>query len=260
MSEHEERLHRTLADLRAARGPSPRAETELLAKLEARLGGPPDGSSSGDGASGGGSPGGDVGLASDPGVTLGWAAKLVGATLGLTAAGLLALRVGVLVLSPAADEEPSEQAAIVQHERVAERGAEPAKREPAVEPVQALELVAAPPQVRASPHLETPARTSASESSDRLAAELALLQAAKTAKSASERLELLDRHAEQFPAGALASEREALAVVALCELDRIAAARPRALALALAHPGSPLLDRMREGCPTLAAEIVDDPQ
>src|SRR5690606_5635318 len=108
-----------------------------------------------------------------------------------------------------------------------------------------------------SPDADAPTRPRTSkpaelEPPDPLAAELALIGAAKRASSPSAALEQLEQHQREHPDGAMASEREALAVVALCRLDRTSEARARARALIAERPGMPLLDRMRRDCPALA--------
>src|SRR5690606_32899453 len=92
----------------------------------------------------------------------------------------------------------------------------------------------------------------AAESADTLAAEAALLGAAKRASSPEAALALLEQHAQEFPKGTMSSEREVLAVKTLCQLERTDEARTRARSLIAQRPGLPLLDRMRRDCPALA--------
>jgi len=254
MSTHDERVRLAVDGLRATRGPSASETAALLARLERQLGGPPEG--------------GPSGTESGPGAggasTLGHAAKVVGATLGLTAGGLLLLRAGVLALQGIAGEgaPPAEREPVVVDRDTREQP-------PVVEPLPhpAPESQPAPESRPASQPVASPSAKQAARkpvpsqpSTDLLAAELALLQAAKATRDANARLELLEDHADQFPGGALASERDALIVVALCELDRVDEARTRAGKLAHARAGSPLLDRMREGCPALADQLSKDPK
>jgi outer membrane protein assembly factor BamD (BamD/ComL family) len=84
-----------------------------------------------------------------------------------------------------------------------------------------------------------------------LAEETRLLQAAQrelARKRTSAALALLDEHAAKFPRGALAEERTAARVLALCDLGRVAEARSSAEAFARASPRSPLIPRLRGSC------------
>lgn len=75
---------------------------------------------------------------------------------------------------------------------------------------------------------------------------IARAKAALDARQLSEAKRLLAEHAQQFPHGVFATEREALEVQALC------AERPQNSALverfAALHPASPLLPRLRRAC------------
>ena len=85
----------------------------------------------------------------------------------------------------------------------------------------------------------------------RLAAEAALLQAAQTALASgapAAALLQLEQHAREFPAGALAQEREALRVVALCAAGREREGRAEAATFLRAHAGSVLAERVRGAC------------
>jgi hypothetical protein len=236
MVERDELMHRAVAGLRASRSPASGAQARVLAALELELGGP----SGGDGGLAGG------GGSAAP-VTAGWIAKVVGATAGLTAGGLLVMRLGVGVMRAlAGEEEPAQEQAKVE--------AEPAEQQVALADPPAL--VEAESAVAIHEHVaapsKRPAKPSEAASADTLAAEAALIGAAKRASAPEATLELLEQHAEKFPDGKMASEREVLAVKALCQLDRTDEARTRARSLIAQRPGLPLLDRMRRDCPALA--------
>jgi hypothetical protein len=68
------------------------------------------------------------------------------------------------------------------------------------------------------------------------------------AGDAARALVLLDEHARQFPEGALAQERIAERITALCMLGRRDEARAAAGAFLRGHGGSPLVDRVRASC------------
>jgi hypothetical protein len=84
-----------------------------------------------------------------------------------------------------------------------------------------------------------------------LAAEMSLMTAAQDAAKAgrhADALRLLSRHRRRFPDGALAEEREAERVIALCALSRKPEAGRTASAFLERFPGSPLSGRVRGAC------------
>lgn len=86
---------------------------------------------------------------------------------------------------------------------------------------------------------------------DGLQAELALVRAAHDALRAGRpdvALERMEQHRRDFPAGALAEERDALRVSAICALGRADAATEARTFLA-SHPESPFVARIRDACP-----------
>jgi hypothetical protein len=86
---------------------------------------------------------------------------------------------------------------------------------------------------------------------DELAREAQLLKGALAALrdgDASSALTLLDQHAQTFPSGALADERDVERVTALCRLGRKAEARTVADAFLAGRPPSRLTERVRESC------------
>jgi len=126
---------------------------------------------------------------------------------------------------------------------------------PAVAPRQVASVQPAAPQsapARAPASARAPtldaAHTDAAPALDDLAAEAVLIREAKSTKDARASLLLLDRHAQRFPSGTLAREREMLRAERLCTLGR----RDEALAVAqrfLADgTDDPLARRMRKVC------------
>jgi TolA-binding protein len=68
------------------------------------------------------------------------------------------------------------------------------------------------------------------------------------AGDAARALALFDDHARRYPGGVLAEERSAERVIALYELGRDVQARAAFVAFVRAHPGSPLVARIRAVC------------
>jgi hypothetical protein len=58
----------------------------------------------------------------------------------------------------------------------------------------------------------------------------------------------LDEHARRFPRGALAEEREAARVLALCAQGRASEARASASAFVASNPRSPFAAQVRRSC------------
>lgn len=82
-------------------------------------------------------------------------------------------------------------------------------------------------------------------------AEALILQDAQLALSQGDSvvaLERLSEHARRFPSGALAEEREAAFVLALCSAGRVAEARAHRATLERTAPSSPLLPRLERSC------------
>lgn len=76
--------------------------------------------------------------------------------------------------------------------------------------------------------------------------ELSLIQQAEAARSrSSEALAILARHEQLYPRGALAQEREVLAIEVLLKAGNAAQARARAQRFEAANPGSAHLSRLR---------------
>lgn len=248
MAQLDERTHRSLARLRDRGAPSEAAKQRMYAALEAQLGG--DGGSDDD-------PSGDL-PAELPRVegAGAWAAKVVGATAGLTVAGLVALRLGVelvrtLTGAPQIDAQrhqpeaqPVELASAIEQDEVQLPIPEAAPPNEAINPAHPTEQPSnAAPRPR-------PAPVSAPASTSTLAAELAVLEAAHAAKTPAAALLELERHLAQFPRGELADERELLRVETLCRLDRLTDAHALAERFLLERPGSALRQRIASACPS----------
>ncbi|HVI00163.1 MAG TPA: hypothetical protein VM869_15710 [Enhygromyxa sp.] len=242
MAQLDERTRSDLARLRDRGAPSVEAKQRMLAALEARLG--PGG--------GDDDPGGDPGPELGPELVgngsggLVWAVKVAGATAGLTAGGLVALRLGAELVralsatpqvdAPRATEPSIEIASARDRDEVEIAAPETMALDEAIEPAR--------PSPR--PSVTTPNRR---PKADTLAAELALLEAAHAARDPAVALRELERHLAQFPRGELADERELLRVETLCRLDRHADARALSERLLLERPSSALRRRLASACP-----------
>ena len=101
-------------------------------------------------------------------------------------------------------------------------------------------------------HRKPVARSSAASTlPDSLPEEVRVLSRAEqqlNSGHADEALRTLAEHERRFPSGALAEERMAARVQALCALGRLAAARAELARFAQAYPRSPHLDRARRLC------------
>jgi hypothetical protein len=118
----------------------------------------------------------------------------------------------------------------------------PALKAPATTPQPTAPLPTTPAPPPAPPPPITP---------ETLQAETRLVRtgiAALRAGDASRALASFDEHARLFPAGALAEERAAERVDALCALGRTSDAWFAASAFLRDHPSSPYGARMRSGC------------
>lgn len=97
-----------------------------------------------------------------------------------------------------------------------------------------------------------PASTAgASGGVDAVEGEARLLRNAEAAIAAGDgvtALALLDTHARRFPDGALAEQRDAERVVAMCTVGRVPAARAAAERYLAAHPRSSRAERVRRAC------------
>jgi hypothetical protein len=94
-------------------------------------------------------------------------------------------------------------------------------------------------------------KSSTPEPGPNVAGEIALLNQAQRALAGREperALQLLDRHAREFPRGSLTEERTAARIMALCALGNVTTARAEAAVFVRQSPGSPLAERVRASC------------
>lgn len=253
MAQLDERTRRDLARLRDRAAPAVAAKQRMYANLEAQLGE--------DGGGGEDDPSGDLPaeLPGDGGAASGaWAAKVVGATVGLTVGGLVVLRLGVelvraLTAAPQIDarqedppEQPVELTSALERDELEVATPEAALADEAIERSR--------PTGRPS---DAAPRQRPAVGEGTLAAELALLEAAHAARDPAAALLELDRHLARFPRGELADERELLRVETLCRLDRLTDARALAERFLLERPGSALRQRIASACPAPAEPQED---
>lgn len=256
MAQLDERTRGDLARLRALAAPSEATKQRMFAALEAQLGDPDDGEDGEGGDDGSGDLGefGDL-AAARPG-QLGYAAKVVGATLGLTGAGLLAVAIGARLVAalagdPVAPPTASQSPTSTQDVEVAAAPAPVDDEAVAIDPPADDESA---PIVEAAPVHRRPSTSKPSSSpADTLAEELALLEAAHAAKDPTIALSALERHLARFPRGSMAAERERLRVEVLCRLDRLDEARELADRLLREHKNAASRASLSAACPELAA-------
>lgn len=246
-----------LADARPIDELAPARRASILSSVQARIDlPPPDGGGDGGGESGSGESGaGTAGSAPATGVPpplLASAASgltLAGARAAIALATTFAIGVGAGVAADRSAREPAPAPAIVTAGTVASAvssSASPSSSmaravDPAV-PVSALPAVPVVAPSIAAARDDSPATPS--PSSGGLAAERALLDVARSALArgeAGEALTAADRHSREYPDGAMAEEREAIAVKALVAVGRRDEARNRANALEKRYPNSLML-------------------
>jgi hypothetical protein len=131
--------------------------------------------------------------------------------------------------------------------------AEPTPSSPIPPPANADDRAAEPRHAEGPSGAPKPvARSSAASTvSDSLPEEVRMLSRAEeqlNSGHADEALRTLAEHERRFPGGALAEERMAARVQALCALGRLAAARAELARFAQAYPRSPHVDRARRFC------------
>jgi hypothetical protein len=203
----------------------------MLASLEAQLGPGP----------GGGGGGGEAGL-STTGTSFAFAAKVVGATLALTAAGILTLGVGAKVVHSISAPEASPPAVAAAQPAPTRTKRPEAPQAPQAVPDETLAAPVPAPDPTGEAKAKPQARAVASP--DLLAEELALIEAARAAKDPAAALRRLDQHQSRFASGQLAHERERLRVEALCELGRLDEVRAT-----IDGSSATLQPKLRAACP-----------
>lgn len=244
--------------MRSGRAPlgAPDEVAELARRLSAALG-PAAGLSGGSEAAGGAA--GGSGLSA-----LGGAGRGLWALGGAGAAIALGLSAWVMTRGPS-DPAPREPDAVSAPE-VVRAPAVSAPESPPAEPAPAEDSPAAPaspPDLEAAPPTaepaapEEPRRARPRAAARRRApsdgpSETSLLEQARAALGSrpAEALELTRRHRARFPEGALAEEREVIAIEALERLGRDAAARARAAEFERRYRGSVHQPRLRRGANT----------
>ncbi|MFV8755451.1 hypothetical protein ACNOYE_33295 [Nannocystaceae bacterium ST9] len=244
MTQLDERTRRALL---AADDP-PRGMQDRIYRAIVVGGGPPAG---GEGEPSGGA-GLDLPLASGGGFEFAFAAKVVGATIGLTSSGLVVLALAGAGIRAIDRPEPAHVAV---EARTHDEPSAASTSEPPRPPTQedATTIVAVEPSSAgddepvATTTIRTPSEPAASGST--LEAELALIEAARAATDPADILAALERHRDEFPSGVLADEREVMRIEALCGLGRIADAERVAAAFVAAKPSHPLRSRVEPACP-----------
>ncbi len=135
---------------------------------------------------------------------------------------------------------------VLPHE--APRPAEPVLEAPTPEPI------APAPQLRSGPRTQAPSEVVPAPepvAPSELAAEVALLREARARLNSGDPEGALGRlaaHADRFPDGTLAEERDATRVLALCRAQRRDEARAAAERFLRDRPSSPLAPRVRTSC------------
>jgi hypothetical protein len=244
--------------LLAREGPPASARAEILAGLRTRLDGPDgpdDPDDPGDAGDLGGSEAALVDSVAGAGGQIAWAAKIVGATLGLTGAGLLTIKLAAVALSSTTAEPPRPMPEIAAPETPAVVESDEAMLEPVLpeqplpEPTQIDAPSPEPVVARATP--------SKTETESTLAAELALIRAAKQLRDQDPAAALaeLELHARRFPTGSLAPERESMRVELLCALGRRDAATQTWARFLEQHGDSPLRARVIASCKKAGTDL-----
>jgi hypothetical protein len=223
--------------------PPPGVEDRLFAAIMQTTGG---GAGGGGGDGGGGSQlplGGESALA--------YAAKVVGATLGLTAVGFALVAASAVGVRSLRESPERASAAIRSPANVANPSQDSAPEIPATSTPEPDAGSEEPEPDDAGPE---PARAREPSKSNTapspvptLEAELALLEVARSAAPGAA-LAALDRHRNEFEHGMLADEREVLRVETLCALGRASEAEAVAATFLAANPSSPLRSRVEVPC------------
>lgn len=230
----------------------PSEEARRRARLAIGLPPTPGGPAPGGPAPGGGPSGGGAEAAAG-GQGVGAGGRAVGYTKWLLAAGVVGVLAGGAALRgvggdvPASD--PSGPTATIAQRSVPATGvaAQAPSPTPPTRVVATASPVEDPPEVVARP---LPA-ASASAKAPSLRDEVASLDRARQAMGSSGAAALgeLDRHAREFPGGALTTEATVLRIEALAASGRHGAAKSLAAQVLAAHPRGPYADRVRSLVP-----------
>jgi hypothetical protein len=206
------------------------------------------------------------------------AAQLAGGALGLgvlagkvVIPGLVGLALGAAIATPIALYETAPPARTetqgaapdpIATARVAARSGP--EQAPGAAPKAALEPPGSVVRVRSAASVSTrgaPPSVPSSKPAANLQAEAELLARASSAIGsgrAAQALELLDRHEREYADGALAEERAAARVLALCAAGRTDEARRLGEQFLRRAPRSPLVPRVRASCAFGAAKAAFD--
>ena len=177
----------------------------------------------------------DTGAPPSSATGLGMASKII---IGVSIVGVIA---GGALLSRRAPESPQMLSAVLRTVLPTARPVEEPPIVPESLPVQQAPAASAP--------RERAPRTAASAPS--VADEVQILTRAYSSLKggdANQALNELDQHARRFPNGALAEERAAERVLALCQLGRLDEARADAAKFFARYPNSPQGGRVRGSC------------
>jgi hypothetical protein len=268
MTELHELLRRDLELLRDRQSPPPGVDARVLEAVEA-IGFGPEGPSEPDTEPDVGWDGaandvaGHAGHAGHAGAQLVWVAKIVAATLALTGAGLLGIGATARVIRANQAQSSSVTSGVDTTATIATTDAGPELPTPPPPPlteqvVPGLEATEPATEQARSTISATPlpSPTTEVQHPDPLAAELALIEAARTAVDAASALALLRQHARRFPDGLLATERELLIIERLCALGEYDTARR----MFAAHRDAPQRARLLDLCPELGNDAGTDPR
>lgn len=204
-------------------------------------GGPPDG---GQGETGSGGP------ASGGAMDVGFAAKVVGATIGMTSAGLALLVLTSAGIRAVNRVEPERERVAIEDRRAGE--SKPTNAVVESDLPEATSVAIEPATTTVEREDREPSATTDSEPespSSTLEAELALMKQAREAKSPAATLALLEQHRSEFANGVLTDEREVMRIEALCALGRGDEAEQAAAVFVAAKPAHPLRSRVEPACP-----------
>jgi hypothetical protein len=181
---------------------------------------------------------------------VGFAAKVVGATIGMTSAGLALLVLTGAGIRAVNRVEPERERVVVEDRRAGESKSASAVVES--DPLEATSVAIEPTAAIVEREDREPSAITDSEPespSSTLEAELALMKQAREAGSPAGTLALLEQHRDEFADGVLTDEREVMRIEALCALGRVDEAEQAAAVFVAAKPAHPLRSRVEPACP-----------